>query len=408
MPKKARKSIGQSTAKVRKFRQEDVTMANVNITVETDIALEVEPGPSGLQQAAIVARQDVDIEPEPEKEAARAFEAKLLLLNKMERKTARAFKERGIEEDFEWPSENEERPESLIRKHRNAAKLTAARLRQFRNPEDMELRQQRLQADAERKSKFRNPEDMELRQQRLQAEAERMSQFRNPEDMELRTQRLQAEAERMREFRNPEDQDLSEVRHEVHALQQQIYRIPGQVQRSRETPVQRQERVQRGLELRSDNRRANKKACKAFEILRGDIITMEQTVGSFKTCTGAYENLCEFCKAMRFPKERENICCQKGKVSLPQVPEPTPILKRLLEGQDIRSKAFRKYIIPMNNALAMASIKIQQKRQFFGNFQPQVIIQGRCYYYIAPLQVDEGQQPKFASLYVHDPSLEGC
>ena len=60
----------------------------------------------------------------------------------------------------------------------------------------------------------------------------------------------------------------------------------------------------------------------------------------------------------------------------------------------------------MINALALASIKIKQSKQFVGNFNPQVIIQGRSYYYIAALEVEEGQQPMFASLYVHDPSLE--
>ena len=95
------------------------------------------------------------------------------------------------------------------------------------------------------------------------------------------------------------------------------------------------------------------------------------------------------------------------KVTLPAVPQPPPILKGLLEGQDPRSKVFRKHIIPINNALAMASIKIQYKKQPQGNYKPQVMIQGKAYYYIGPLQVEEGQAPKFASLYVQDPTLEG-
>ena len=36
------------------------------------------------------------------------------------------------------------------------------------------------------------------------------------------------------------------------------------------------------------------------------------------------------------------------------------------------------------------------------------MIQGKAYYYIGPLEVGEGQTPKFASLYVHDPSMEGA
>ena len=36
------------------------------------------------------------------------------------------------------------------------------------------------------------------------------------------------------------------------------------------------------------------------------------------------------------------------------------------------------------------------------------MIQGKAYYYIGQLEVDEGESPTFASLYVHDPSMEGA
>ena len=83
MPKKGRKSIGQSTAKVRKFRltpegvdipsgshentmeHTEVTLDTRNVAVEMDTVLEAQPGTSGWQQKAMVVEQDVDIEPEP-------------------------------------------------------------------------------------------------------------------------------------------------------------------------------------------------------------------------------------------------------------------------------------------------------------------------------------------------------
>ena len=85
-----------------------------------------------------------------------------------------------------------------------------------------------------------------------------------------------------------------------------------------------------------------------------------------------------------------------------------PILKKLLEGQDPRSKVFKKNIIPINNALSLASLKVRYKSQPQGSYKPQVMIQGKAYYYIGPLQVEEGQAPRFASLYVHDPTMEGA
>lgn len=55
----------------------------------------------------------------------------------------------------------------------------------------------------------------------------------------------------------------------------------------------------------------------------------------------------------------------------------------------------------------MANTMVQYKKHPQGNYRPQVIIQGKAYYYIGPLQVEEDQAPKFASLYVHHPTLAG-
>ena len=200
---------------------------------------------------------------------------------------------------------------------------------------------------------------------------------------------------------------MSQQRHDADAVRQHVVRLPGQLARAEETPEEALDRMQREFDERTGRQTANMKACHAEKIFSGDQLVPEHYVGSTKTTRGAYQNRCQYCNAIRFPMEKETICCQKGKVTLPAVPQPTPILKRLLEGQDPRSNVFRKHIIPINNALAMASIKVQYKKQPVGNYKPQVMIQGKAYYYIGPLQVEEGQAPKFASLYVHDPTLKG-
>ena len=76
------------------------------------------------------------------------FEQRLASLNKKERQTAKTFKQQNIEEDYEWPVDDESKEDALMRKYRNTAKLHAARQRQFRNPDDEELGQQRHQAHA--------------------------------------------------------------------------------------------------------------------------------------------------------------------------------------------------------------------------------------------------------------------
>ena len=119
--------------------------------------------------------------------------------------------------------------------------------------------------------------------------------------------------------------------------------------------------MQREYEQRNERTPANQKACHASDVLRGDQIVKEHYIGSRTTMRGTYANKCQYCNAIRFPKEKGTICYQKGKVMLPAMPEPSPILISLLEGQDQRSKMFRKHIIPLNNALALASINIKHK-----------------------------------------------
>ena len=147
------------------------------------------------------------------------------------------------------------------------------------------------------------------------------------------------------------------------------------------------------------------KGCNASAIFRGDQNVKEHYDRPFKTNRGGDANRCQHCNALRFPGERDSLCCQKGKVRLDKVPEPTPILKQLLEDRDPRSKVFKTHIIPLNCALQMVSLRVRHKKAPHGNFQPQVMIQGRAYYYIAPLETEENA---WSGLYVHDPEQKGA
>ena len=53
-------------------------------------------------------------------------------------------------------------------------------------------------------------------------------------------------------------------------------------------------------------------------------------------------------------------------------------------------------------------MKGRQKQPYQGNFNPQVVIQGKAYYYIGPLEVTEQETAKFAALYVYDPQQENA
>ena len=274
------------------------------------------------------------------------FKYRIESLKPMERKTDQAFLNRHISKEYKWPVENETKDESNIRKKFNSATLKRAADRKYscgyRNPEDSELSSQRHNANAARMVNFRNPEDPELNEQRHYAAAAHCRIYRNPENPELNEQRHYADAARMVNFRNPEDTELNQERHEIDAARQRETRLPDQLARAAQTPEQAQERMQRNFEDRTARLKGNKKACNASAIFCGDQIVKEHYIGSFTTNRGGYTNKCQHCNGLRFAGERDSICCQCGKVRLDKLPEPTPILKQLLENKDPRSKVFKK------------------------------------------------------------------
>ena len=151
------------------------------------------------------------------------FKNKMVLLSKMEAKSAQAFLNRGIHRDFKWPSENETKEENQVRKQLNTKKLKAATKRSLRKTNDEELRKLQREKDADRKRLYRNPDNQELNISRHAAHAEEQRQYRNPEDQELNRSRHAAHAEEQRHYRNPEDQELSLSRHAAHADVQRRY-----------------------------------------------------------------------------------------------------------------------------------------------------------------------------------------
>ena len=115
--------------------------------------------------------------------------------------------------------------------------------------------------------------------------------------------------------------------------------------------------------------------------------------------------ICRFCNAIKWKGESATLCCNSGKVILPVFPDPPDLLKELLANNTEESKLFRKNSHTLNNALALSSVKVNIKK-FTGGFAPCVVFEGKVHQKIGPLLPEDGEQPKFAPLYVHDPSTE--
>ena len=90
--------------------------------------------------------------------------------------------------------------------------------------------------------------------------------------------------------------------------------------------------------------------------------------------------------------------CNQGKVVIDMLPESPPYLEYIWTAQNEEGVLFRQ----INNALAMASVGISEKTPSCNTFNPTVVIQGKAYFLMGPLQADAGASTKFAQWYAHD------
>ena len=99
-------------------------------------------------------------------------------------------------------------------------------------------------------------------------------------------------------------------------------------------------------------------------------------------------------------------CCSCGKVSLPPLAQPPSPLRDLLEGQTFEAKQFRNQIRKYNNAFAFTSVgaKIDQSLARGGVYTYR--LQGELHHRMGSLLPSEGQTPKFAQMYIHDPQMQ--
>ena len=98
------------------------------------------------------------------------------------------------------------------------------------------------------------------------------------------------------------------------------------------------------------------------EVIAGTLIVpdLDETDDSI----GQMNKVCNFCHALRFPKETPNLCCNKGKIQLKPFPKPPKEFLDLYKPngseQIERSRVFKKFIRPLNNGLCLSSIKANE------------------------------------------------
>jgi hypothetical protein len=133
---------------------------------------------------------------------------------------------------------------------------------------------------------------------------------------------------------------------------------------------------------------------------------------------GEMNTVCQKCGAMVWYAERTNkhyaaitpkisLCCLKGKITLPLMLEPPPLIRNLFVGNDSRSSHFLSNVRSYNNMFSFTSMGGRvESRNNDGGGPPTFVISGQNYHRIGTLIPSEGQRPKFCQLYIYDTQNE--
>jgi hypothetical protein len=101
------------------------------------------------------------------------------------------------------------------------------------------------------------------------------------------------------------------------------------------------------------------------------------------------------------------LCCENGKVLLPNLPVTLQELEVLLTGKENNVVKFQDQIRMYNSVLAFTSFGAKVDESVIGGPEPYSFrIQGELYHKIGSLRLAEGQRPQFAQLYIHDTKHE--
>ncbi|KAH9571464.1 hypothetical protein CY35_02G095200 [Sphagnum magellanicum] len=101
------------------------------------------------------------------------------------------------------------------------------------------------------------------------------------------------------------------------------------------------------------------------------------------------------------------LCCENGKVLLPNLPATPQELEVLLTSKESSAIKFRDEIRMYNSVLAFTSLGAKVDDSVTGGPGPYSFrIQGELYHKIGSLCPTEGQRPQFAQLYIHDTKCE--
>ena len=232
-------------------------------------------------------------------------------------------------------------------------------------------------------------------------DAQRKAAKRKKETSEQTIDRLQQMALHSAEIRASETPEQTTARQQQDAQRHAVVRAA-------ETPEQRAGRNRQNRQRMARNYNAAQSSItmgdglKSHEILDGtfSVRPLQETVDTIGTMT----HICAHCGALKFQSENSEVCCRKGKVDLPVLPRPPDTILQLFTGTDHKSKVFRQHARSINNAVCLSSLQVNESR--LTGYNPCVVFQGQVKHRLGPIQHEDGEQPCYAQLFLHDPGLE--
>ena len=243
------------------------------------------------------------------------------------------------------------------------------------------------------------------RQRRLRerrAEERRQAELRQQQEQPEEAARQAAEAEQLRQDRAEAYRQRERERLRRRRADEAIRERERERQQQRQADDAHHERQREQARRRREERRAQPPAREARHVAA--VLSGEQAVPL--NTVGDRDRGCQHCGALLWPDELSSLCCADGRVQLAPLPAPPPILRQLWTEDSAEAKVFRKHARHLNASLALASQVVRDVRPPQGGYAPSVIIQGRLYHRMGPLRARDGEVPRFAQLYIHDPHCE--
>ncbi|KAG5561407.1 hypothetical protein RHGRI_004441 [Rhododendron griersonianum] len=150
------------------------------------------------------------------------------------------------------------------------------------------------------------------------------------------------------------------------------------------------------------------------DILMNTVVHAESHINPCRHFLGRMDVPCRFCKALHWMDEKLTKsskklplfgkCCLEGKIRLPFLNRPPPLLQALYEGNDDQSRSFRRHTRAYNAANAFTSLGATLDARVLGGTGPtSFTIHGELRHRTGSLLPLPGHDASYAQLYVYDP-----